>query len=132
MKGLAILILVVIFFWLIAPAIMRWARRKAIKRTQDYIFRSMGLDPDELRKNRSKSASSASSGSRQSRSRQHGRNQGSESIIPKEYAEDVEFVEIKDYSETEVRIKNGQNVKIYKESQVSDVEWVEIKKSGSK
>jgi len=51
-------------------------------------------------------------------------------IIPKEYAEDVEFVETIDYSETEIRTdgKPGRaSSSSYQESQVSDAEWEEIK-----
>ena len=56
------------------------------------------------------------------------------SIIPKEYAEDVEFVETKDYSSDTIETvaDNGQRRERYRESQVSDVEWEEIKTKSSK
>lgn len=52
-------------------------------------------------------------------------------IIPKEYAEDVEFVEIKSYSE-EIRIEGEdtskkKKEKVVYESQVEDAEFTEIK-----
>lgn len=49
-------------------------------------------------------------------------------IIPKEYAEDVEFVEIKEYSsDVEIGIKEDGTTFI-KEEQVEDAEYIEIKK----
>lgn len=50
-------------------------------------------------------------------------------IIPKEYAEDVDFVETKDFSQSEID-PSGQSASSrqeWHESQVSDVEWEEIK-----
>ena len=53
-------------------------------------------------------------------------------IIPKEYAEDVEFIETIDYSETDVISHKDDSTEIYHESQISDAEWVEIKPTRSK
>lgn len=57
---------------------------------------------------------------------------GNEPLIPKEYAEDVEFIETKDYSSTESRINSNVKQESFHESQISDAEWTEIKKSTSK
>ena len=62
--------------------------------------------------------------------KRHGTYQ-TEPIIPKEYAEDVEFVEIKEYSETTIETHKATSSVKYHESQVSDAEWVEIKSSRS-
>ena len=136
MRGIAIILLVVIFFALIWPSIAKWLKRKAMERAEDYIRSSMGLPPREKKRGKKNSG--------QNNQRQEGyyyRSSGSERrygdkkepLIPKEYAEDVEFTETIDYSSTtETRIENGNKIKYHHESQISDVEWVEIKKSGSK
>lgn len=50
-------------------------------------------------------------------------------IIPKEYAEDVEFVETKEFSQTSIDSAGsaGTDRTDWHESQVSDAEWEEIK-----
>ena len=50
-------------------------------------------------------------------------------IIPKEYAEDVEFVETKEFSRTSIDSAEyaGNDRTDWHESQVSDAEWEEIK-----
>lgn len=58
---------------------------------------------------------------------------GEEHIIPPEYAEDVEFVEIKEFTSTTVAEEHtdrGERVRVeyYAESQVSDVEWEEVRR----
>ena len=57
---------------------------------------------------------------------------GDTHIIPPEYAEDVEFVEIKEFSSatiTEERAGDGRRSRVeYAESQVSDVEWEEVRR----
>lgn len=50
-----------------------------------------------------------------------------ESVIPKEYAEDVEFVEIKEFTSVKEAYGPEKGKTIVTESQVSDAEWVEIK-----
>lgn len=50
-------------------------------------------------------------------------------IIPPEYAEDVEFVEIKEFSATTIADSDGKHTRTdYHESQVSDAEWEEVKR----
>lgn len=132
MRGLGILILIVLFFWLIWPAISRWLKRKAMERTEDYIRSSMGMPPRDKKQRRGfrSSQGNEDSFSRQRSEAYKSRSQGP--IIPKEYAEDVEFTETIDYSSQE-KIKETSNEKgQYHESQISDVEFTEIKKSRSK
>ena len=126
-KGLGILLLIILFFWLVWPAIARWLKRKAIQKTNEYIWRKMGMEPPPSQKKRRKEAPRQNSPHRDHRS--HGPH---EPIIPKEYAEDVEFVETIDYSETEVISHKDDSTEIYHESQISDAEWVEIKPARSK
>lgn len=129
MKGLAILILVVIFFWLIWPTVSRYLKRKAMEKAEDYVRRSMGMPPRDKKNSRSAQDSYYQ---KQRRNQQNNPgNKKEEPLIPKEYAEDVEFVEIKDYSETTYH-KKADGTKIYHESQITDVEWTEVQKSRGK
>lgn len=57
--------------------------------------------------------------------RRYGSRRGHSSVIPQEYAQDVEFTEIREYTHIE-DTDAGSNPE-YAESQVSDVEWEEIK-----
>ena len=136
MRGLGILILIVVFFWLIWPTISRWLKRKAMERTEDYIRKSMGMPPrDKKKKNQSGNTSSQNQDSYYQGQRRNpfGRDRYShEPLIPKEYAEDVEFTETKDFSSSETKINTGGKTEIYHESQVSDAEWTEVKKPRSK
>ena len=136
MRGLGILILVVLFLWLIWPAISRWLKRKAMERAEDYMRRSMGMPPrDKKRKNDTYNASGSSqSYSQRTRRNPFGQERygADEPLIPKEYAEDVEFTETKDYSATEIKEQPAKTVENYHESQISDAEWTEVKKPRSK
>ena len=121
MTGLGILILVILFFWIVWPLIARYLKQKAMERAEDYIRSSMGMPPRQ--KNRKKGQHSDEPYGNSSGKQSHHR----DSLIPKEYAEDVEFIEIKDYSETKREVSSGKTVESYHESQISDVEWTEIK-----
>lgn len=136
MRGLGILILIVVFFWLIWPLISRWLKRKAMERAEDYMRKSMGMPPrDKKKKNQSDNTSQTQGGYYYQRQRRNPFGQdryGNEPLIPKEYAEDVEFTETKDYSSTESNGKTGEKIETYHESQVSDAEWTEVKKHRSK
>ena len=64
-----------------------------------------------------------------SRRGRYSRQSVDEPIIPKEYAEDVEFVETKEFSQTTIdsSYSSGKSRTEWHESQVSDAEWEEIK-----
>ena len=49
-------------------------------------------------------------------------------MIPKEYAVDVEYTEIRSYSSEETIASDGKSVRYAVESQVSDAEIIEIKR----
>lgn len=132
MSGLAIILLIVIFFWLIWPPISRYLKRKAMERAEDYVRSSMGMPPRD--KNRNKRSGSTTQGAYYRQRREEGNYHHKNSdhpIIPPDYAEDVEFTEIKEFHQKEIH--TGSNPKdketIYHESQISDVEFTEIKKS---
>ena len=134
MSGLLILILIfigipILWRWL-KPYFFRWMQR----RTEDYVRNAMGMPPrDKNKKSRSESRSHAytSSGSYSSGAsgyRRRGRYYSSGPLIPKEYAVDVEYTEIRSYSSDETIASDGKNVRYKVESQVSDAEIIEIRK----
>lgn len=123
MKGFAIIILIVIFFWLIWPLLSRWLKRKAMQKMENYIRASMGMPPNYNSRRKNKNKSEKSRQPHPSRP---------EPLIPKEYAEDVEYVETIDYSNEKTVRETANNIETYHESQISDVEWTEIKSFGDK
>lgn len=131
MRGIAIIFLIVIFFWVFWPPISRWLKRKAMMKAEDYLRSSMGMPPRNDRKRQtSKNQRGYHSGEEKYGS--HSQYPNKEPIIPKEYAEDVEFVETIDYSETTHFETSKDKEKFYHESQISDAEWTEIKTSHDK
>lgn len=140
--SVVIAIVVIFLVWLIfGSRINAWIRKKTAQfianRTEDYIRKATGMPPRDKskssKKQESRSDAHRASGSRAYRSYRSSQDYYDPNgpIIPKEYAEDVEFVEIKEFSQTDIdaRFADGSRVE-YHESQVSDVEWVEIKSSG--
>ena len=129
---LGILILIVIFFWLVWPAISRWLRRKAMEKAEDYLRSSMGMPPRDKKKRKAGAQSPYDDegyyGRTRTNSSQHSSHRHEGPIIPKEYAEDVEFTETIDYSEKEYHI-DPKGRETYHESQISDAEYIEIKKN---
>ncbi len=133
MSGLLILILIFIgipllWKWL-KPYFFRWMQR----RTEDYVRNAMGMPPrDKKKKSRSNARSQAysSSGAYNSGSgySRRSRYYSSGPLIPKEYAVDVEYTEIRSYSSDETIASDGNTVRYAVESQVSDAEIIEIRK----
>ena len=125
MQGLATIILIVLFFWLVWPAISRWLRRMAIRRAETHIRKKMGMPPpppnQKKYQNRNQNQRQAS-----------GKKTAHSPIIPKEYAEDVEFVESVDFTQVSSEERKSSSSEEYHESQISDAEWTEVKSSGSK
>lgn len=138
MSGLLILILIFIgvpllWRWL-KPYFFRWAQH----RTEDYIRSQMGMPPRDKGKSRSQqrqqqysSSGGYSSGGYSTDSygsRRSGRGYSSGPLIPKEYAVDVEYTEIRSYSSEETIASDGHTVRYTVESQVSDAEIIEIRR----
>lgn len=129
MRFLGILILIVLFLSLVWPKISAWLKRKAIERAENYMRRAMGMPPREKEGKRQYSGTNTYGNNR----RHTGRGQSYEGdsegpIIPKEYAEDVEFIETKDYSSRSHDKTESASSESFHESQISDVEWTEIKR----
>lgn len=131
-----IIILLFILIFIFRQPIKQWLARQAANRAEDYIRQATGLPPRPgSRRARKQAAASAGtstsyahtagSGTRRRRPQQ---DDGKRHIIPPEYAEDVDFVETIDYSETTIRVETSEEKNSFRvESQVTDVEWVEIK-----
>ena len=119
MRGIAILLLFVIFFCFCWPYISRWLKRKALQKAEDYLRSRLGVPPNASRSHNPKNPFGTQT------SKQH------EPLIPKEYAEDVEFVETKEFSRHE-ETGHKRATEKYNETQVSDAEWTEIKSTRTK
>lgn len=129
MSGLLILILIAI----ILPYAVRWARpyiyRWMQRRAENYMRQAMGMPPRDKTSEKSRKKNSSSRASYSSQSRDSRRSNGHEPLIPKEYAEDVTFTEIHSYSEDTVIGADDEGSYVKTESQVTDAEIIEIKKS---
>lgn len=122
-------------FW---PQITRWIHRLMVRRAEDMVRKMAGMPSrkEEERRRKQQEKQQRASGSHRNHSR--GSRSGGHAGNPEEvvrnmqqYAEDVEFVETKKYSETEISEEDSKgNRHIYRESQVSDVEYIEIKDNG--
>lgn len=126
-----VLILTLLILWLLFPLLKRYV----IPRVQQFLIRQAvkgfarkaGFDvpPAGSRRGRENNRRANRGDERRGRSTRDSR-QTKEPLIPKEYAEDVEFTEIRSYS-SEIDIETPEkNIKI--EEQVSDAEVIEIKK----
>lgn len=136
MRGLGIIILIVLFFWLVWPSISRWLKRKAMERAEDYVRSSMGMPPRDKKKRKKEGGFGGYRSGYDQRERRNpfgADRYTDEPLIPKEYAEDVEFTETKDYSSSETHTTpSGVKKETYNESQISDAEWTEVKKPRTK
>lgn len=134
--GIVIILFIVLILArrLLLPSAQRWMMGKM----EDRFRRMAGMPTrkEERRQRRAERRQNSSSG-RRARATDASRNRdagptprrGQEPIIPKDYAEDVEFVEIKSYSAEEIIVKSDSSdkTKYTVESQIEDVEYVEIK-----
>ncbi len=126
---MALLILIImILAW---PWITRWVRALIARKLEDAVRKAAGMPP---RQKGNKASSAGDFGrNHDRRSEYYGYTRGRKGrpvyddgpIIPKEYAEDVEFVEDKELSRTSVgsEASDGRRRERYEESQVSDAVW---------
>lgn len=137
--SLLIIILIILLLWVAGPWISRWIRSYAMGKMEDWGRRQMGMptraEEKRARKAREKEekAKSGKQGGwrerfRQQSTRGRGGDPAADIRMMKEYAVDVEYVEIHEYSETIVfeQDKAGKREKIVLESQVSDAEYIVI------
>lgn len=126
---IAIILLVVSWPYIMrfaAPYFQRWMMGKF----EDRLRRMAGMP---TRKEEKKAAKKAGKNNRNNKSGDPWRTAATagnshEPIIPKDYAEDVEFVEVKTFKQTEIVTEISENQdKIIYESQIEDVEFVEYR-----
>lgn len=125
-----IIILLIILFW---PWISRWIQRYMARRAEDMVRRMAGM-PSRKEEERRRKQQQKEYQRRQTQEESFHRQyrytpQDTDGVKSmQEYAEDVEFTEIKEYSENTVFEQDDkEHTRIYRESQVSDVEFTETK-----
>lgn len=137
----AIILLLIIVWILFGDRIKRAAQRRMMEHIEDAFRAQMGMpSAKEQRRRQRQAEKDAKKGSSSTEEFKHNESARSnqsvgDTIIPREYAEDVEFVEYKEFSQTttiltEETPESGGKSKFKKvkvETQVSDVEFVEIK-----
>ena len=130
---LAIILLLAIIWLCFGNQIRNWIHRRMMQRMEDIIRRSMGMpsvkEEQKMRKqaekqNRKSGFRDPGAGTRTHHGPEVVR---PDTIIPKEYAEDVDFVEYKDFSQSVEISESDDATSVRTEEQVSDVEYVEIK-----
>lgn len=143
------IILILILVWMFfGDRIRHWLQRRMMEKFEDAVRARMGMpSAKEERRQRKAAEKQARNNSTYNGRRQKdgayynpGPNAGAASsqsvgdtIIPREYAEDVEYVEYKEYSTSTTVISEEDTTtgrtktRVITESQVSDVEFVEIK-----
>ncbi len=110
---------------LFGDKISQWFRTFMAHRTEDAIRKMMGMptrkEERKARRNAEKNAGRSYAAGHSGREREN----DDSPLIPKEYAEDVEFYEIRDYSATETIIKDERGHTVYHESQVEEAVVIE-------
>lgn len=143
MTFLAIILAIVALWLIFSPVIKPWLQRRAREKMADFMRAQMGMPTGkEQRKaeRRQRNDRRKSFWSRPASSASESKGRAPEEIIPREYAVDVEYTEIKTFSQTVIAEEDPTSQsgagkgsqKIVVESQVSDVEYTEIKISDAK
>ena len=116
-------LLIVVVIALLFPLISRWFQGFMLRRAEDMLRRAAGIPPADRKSRKAgrKRTEKTTYGRRESQADSYGKGP----IIPQEYAEDVEFVETKEYT-SERPVESETHFR--QEKQVTDVEWEEIKK----
>lgn len=127
-----IIILAIILFW---PAISRWLRGFISRRAEDSIRRMMGMpsrkEEEKMRRKRDSSGrQQKKTKTPEQNSREADRQEALRSM--KDNAMDVEYTEYKEFSQTRIAVEDEKgDTTVYTESQVTDVEFIEIKESNN-
>lgn len=117
MATFLIILIIIVLLW---PVLMRWLRGYMARRAENYLRSRMGMPPRDDSRRRPRRGASAKP------ERPENEHRPTEPIIPKDYAVDVEFTEVKDYSEADL-LKSNPDGTVYHESQVEDAVYTEIK-----
>lgn len=121
-----ITIIVIMLFW---PAIQRWLARQAARRAEDYLRRATGMPPrPDSREGQRRERHRQQQRRQQQRRREEQRQRREYANDLQEVAEDVEFTETVQYSETRIAgEKPPVDVRSFNDSQVSDAKWSPLK-----
>lgn len=126
-----VLVLLFVIICLLWPWIARWIRGYMARRAEDMIRRMAGMpsrkEEERMRRRREREEESGYSADRgYSRSRRGPQEDGVRCM--REYAEDVEFTEIREFSASGI-IGEEENAsrREFNESQVSDAEYTEVR-----
>ena len=125
---LAVVVIVLLFWtlWFAGPYIRRWLARRSMNYVQDRMFRSMGIDPEEVRRARKEQPRKQSGADtdyrrRKNKSRPYGK------IIPEDYGEAVMF-EVLTVTGQEQWLRDTDKSPVFteyrKETQITDVKYV--------
>lgn len=125
---LAIVIILLIWaLWFFGPLIRRWVFRRSVKYMQDRMYRSMGIDPSQMR-DRGSNAGESGYGRRGARNRRK-QSRSAGKIIPADYGESVSF-EIFSVTGKEKWLIDTEKSPVFveyrSEIQISDVQYVII------
>lgn len=120
---MATALLILLCLFLLGLLWLRNVWRRDPMRILRFLFRMPGAPKKETSRERK---SSGPFRRKRDNTSAHSHRRSDEPIIPKEYAVDVEFTEVKEYSSDRFSA-SGEKMESYRESQVSDVEWEEIK-----
>lgn len=126
-----VIILAIIAIWLIfAPYIRPWLQRRAEQKLADYLRRQMGMPTEKEQRQAEKNARNRRNaaygtwtnpaGHQNTRSR----HPADEPLIPKEYAVDVEYTEIREFAQTVIKtIRPSQTPRPVLPPNVRSVMW---------
>lgn len=142
-----VILLILVLIWMIfGDRISAWFRRRMMESVEDRIRQSMGMPSRKEQRRREQEAAKRqrrndgkfhrpdSNNASYGRSNSNPYQEAPHSILPKEYAEDVEYTEYKEFSSTttvtsETKSDGSTTTRVVIEEQVTDVEFVEIKES---
>lgn len=124
MTAIVIIILVLLLWPTVWRFLRGWIVRRMQKKATDYFFRQASAAAGAAGREYTRRGQYHDGGTH-GRERAYGDN---EPLIPKDYAEDVEFTEIREYSSSEDVTPNKYGSVTYsREEQVEDAEIIEIK-----
>lgn len=125
-----ILLLIIFLCWpWISKWLGGWFSKFMARRTEDMMRRMMGMPPlKEEERRRRKAQKEASASSHSSRRRHRPATEDAAGMM-KSVAEDVEFTEIHEFESTTITENDPRTGtrRVYREEQVTDAEFVEIK-----
>lgn len=129
MTFLGILIIVILVVSLFGDRISQWFKGFMARRAEDAMRRMMGMPSRKEERRARKEAQQRAERFHSAGGHTYNPRRDNGPIIPGEYAEDVEFVEIKEYSETtRIHADEQEAGEVYHESQVEEADYIEIKK----